>query len=294
MKGDLPINQELENTAKKKELEHKYAEAANLYLKAAYSYMQLDKEKNYIWNLANYFYRIGDDYYTKGKKFSIPEEFCEASKYFKEAEKAFKEIEIEDTAFFCGYKSVISSFAGGEDLNEVIKKAENFLDSYKSLCEKGKYKRFCARIETDILKWKSTKYRFEGNTELAEEYAKKAYEKADFYKEHLKDPDFEIKIIYNKQIYYSLKAKRLEEIGKLEEAAELYKLSAEIIREINEKIANHKYSDYYKCLALSSLNGNHTENFKSNINKAIEHARKCDDEKQIFFCLILKKQYLKG
>ena len=74
------------------------------------------------------------------------------------------------------------------------------------------------------------------------------------------------------------------------QAAECYKKSAEVIQEIDKKIAIDEYINHYKCLAIA--NKYDKDIFEEKINKAIELAEENKDEKQKYYLLGLKYDHL--
>lgn len=130
--------------------------------------------------------------------------------------------------------------------------------------------------EYNILKRKANYHREKKEYELAEKYAERAYGLA--MDENQK--------IYSSHVYWNSRAKRLESKKNFSEAAECYKQSAEALNEVDDKIALGEYSNYYKCLALSSLDNEKL--FINNINRAIKFAKKSGDEKSECYLIGLK------
>ncbi|CAB3288868.1 protein of unknown function [Methanocaldococcus lauensis] len=174
-----------------------------------------------------------------------------------------------------------------EILDIYIKEIETFLDKYKSFSDARKY------LETMLNYYKllAIKYRiFEGNLDKAIEFTEKCYNLAEELYKKFGYKDLKNAALFNKHIYYNLMARKYENERDFTNAAEYYKKSGDVIKEIDENIAYDEYTNYYKWLAIK--NKYEKEKFEEYIDKAVEFAKKRNDEKQEYYYLGLKYDHL--
>jgi len=289
MEGNLvnPLKakaRELEEKAKIAKSRREYEKAANLHLEAAEICKELHEEKNQKWNLANYYSIMAEIYLSS-------HEFKRSRVYFKESEKLFLELGLYKPAFFCA-KKFLKTFiieektTGNFNLQEYLEEVEVILEQYKSFSERLDY----ISGQLDFYKRKSIKYRMEGKYELAEIWTKKCYELAREAYKKFKKGDLKNAAIFNEHMYWNLKAKRLKAEKRFKEAAECYKKSAEIIKEIDKNTSIDEYINYYKCLAIA--NKYNKEILEKSLNEAIKLAEEMGDEKEKYYLLGLKYDHL--
>jgi tetratricopeptide (TPR) repeat protein len=286
----------LENEAKKEKQNKNYKKSAELFLEASKIYEKIGDERNKKWNLANY-------YSIMAKEYSLSKEFDKAREFYKKAEELFLELGIKKpgikkVAMNCFYHCLRTYIFEEkinnknpkkylELLNKYLSEAEQFLEKYKEFSETREY----LYVKLDYLKRLSIKHRkFEGNLDKAIELTEKCYKLAEELYNKFGDKNFKRAEIFNKHIYYNLMAQKFENEKKFKEAAEYYKKSGDIIREIDEKIAYDEYGNSYKWLAID--NKYDKEKFEEYIDKAIEFTKKRDDKQQEYYYLGLKYDHL--
>jgi len=281
----------LENEAKKEKQNKNYKKSAELFLEASKIYEKIGDERYKKWNLANY-------YSIMAKEYSLSKEFDKAREFYKKAEELFLELGIKKAAMNCFYHYLRTYIFEEkinkknpmeylELLNKYLSEAEQFLEKYKEFSETREY----LYVKLDYLKRLSIKHRkFEGNLDKAIELTEKCYKLAEELYNKFGDEIIKKAEVFNKHIYYSLMAQKFENEKKFKEAAEYYKKSGDIIREIDEKIAYDEYANSYKWLAIE--NKYDKEKFEEYINKAIEYAEKIGDKLQECYYLGVKYDHL--
>jgi len=274
-----------EEKAKIAKFKHNFKKAAEFHLNAAKIYKQMGDERNYRWNLANH-------NSIMGKIYLYSNEFDKARESFKKAEELFLGINLRKPAGTCA-SNYLYSFIKEEEIKQdqeisplYLKEAELFLENYKDLSEEL----FYIESQLDFYKRRSIKYRLEGNYKFAETWTKKCYELADQAYNKFKKRWLREAAIFNRHMYWNLRAKRLEAEREFEEAAECYKKSAEEISQLDEKVAIDEYINHYKCMAIA--NKRNKDVFEKNVNEAIKLAESINDEKQRYYLLGFKYDHL--
>ncbi|WP_456467836.1 tetratricopeptide repeat protein [Archaeoglobus sp.] len=278
-KGTLAF---LVNTAikfeEKAKKERDFNKKAELFFNAATIWEKIGDLKNSSWNYANYYSTLGKIYFKNN-------EFDKAVENFKKAEQLFNEIKIFKAALYCATRCV-EALSKTTNPSAHLQLIEHYLKKYRLYQDDLNY----ILININYYKLKSISCRLHGEYEKAIVFAQKCYELAEqghskFKKKYLRKIS-----IFNKHIFWNLKAKKFEAERHYLEAAECYKNSAEIISELDVNRSYDEYVNYYKCLAIA--NKFNPIMFEEYITKAIEYSAKRNDDKQTSYLLGLRDENL--
>ncbi len=275
---------ELEEKAKIARINGNLEESAKLFLEASKIYKGIQEERNYIWNYANFCKANATIYYSAKKN-------KESIYYFKKCEELFLELGSIKEAFYNSTKCLNNYNYLEKDMKNVmefIEAIEIYLDRYKSFSKTKEYQ----DTKLTLYKFKSIKFRLEGNIEPAKDLAKMAYEYAEDLYNQFKDESHKRAILYNKHMYWDLKAKIFRWDSKYEDAAFCYKNSAETLSDLSKKEEAYygEYMNYYLCKALA--NKKDKTSFEKNMDKSIECSKKTGDKKNTDFMQGYKRDSL--
>lgn len=271
----------LEELAKKAKKTRNFEQCAKYHMEAAEMFKQINDEKNYKWNMANH-------YSVKGGVCFYKNELEKAVEFYSKAEKIFLELGIENAAFHDGYLRLrtLEKIISDGNILEYVEKARSLLQNYKKFQGDPKY----FDIQITLCKLYSKNFRLNNDYKNAEKWAKKAYEVAKTAYEKYPQQDYKKAIDFNEQIYWNLRAKRLEKEGNFLEASECYKRSGDLLARGGDKLAYDEYVNSYKCMAI--VHKYDKKLLEQNINKALEYSDKFGDKKQKFYLLGFKYEHL--
>ena len=277
----------LEKLAKKEKEDLK--RKAMLHYKAAEICKSLSDNKNWKWNMANYYSAMGLFYLSSNR-------FSDAREYLKKAEELFLDLFIKKSAFYCARKCISAFIREAEQdgrkipVPEYFEYVKKFLEIYKDFLNDKTFAEKYIEVKISFYKFLSIKHRLSGDYTNAETWAEKCFKLAEWAYVAFGKESFRKAMIFNKHMYWNLRARRLKAEKKYEEAAECYKASAETILELDESVAYDEYSNYYKCLAIANIND--LTKFIQFMEKSIDFAEKSGDEKEKYYLLGFKYEFL--
>lgn len=266
---------EFENKAKNEN--NDFIKKASLHYKAAKIREKLGDTRSFKWNMANYHSSMGQFFLSENK-------FKTARTCLKRAEKLFLEINVIKSAFYCARKCIktfileIKESGKKFPRDEYFEYLEMFLDRYKDFAKNGDYKLMYLEEKISYYKFLSIRDRLSGDFSSAEIWAEKCFQTANQAYIRYKKESLQKAVLYNKHMYWNLKARRFKAEEKYKEAAKFYLLSAEIVSKFDEKVAYDEYSNAYMCYAMA--NKADLKEFEKWMKKSITCAKKSGDEKK--------------